>query len=88
MPNITRLDVCRGRWNEASRITDALTGRRDTLLEEIALAERQGLEAGPTRRRLRQTAEELREARRRERAAQAALDAEQNPTHKTKEHRR
>ncbi len=77
MSRIKKEDVYRGRWEEATRITDALIVRRKRLRAEIATATRQGIDCTIQERRLDQTIVELADAKETESAALAALRVEE-----------
>lgn len=86
-----KLNVYRGRYDEASRIVDALRARRRRLLESIVAEDLAGNDTVLDSRRLQQTDDELAIARIDESAAWAALRTEErrdHPTHQPREVRR
>lgn len=86
-----KLNVYRGRYDEASRIVDALRDRRRRLLESIVAEDLAGNDTVLDSRRLQQTDDELAIARIDESAAWAALRTEErhdHPTHQPREVRR
>lgn len=86
-----KLNVYRGRYDEASKIVDALRIRRRNLLATITADDLDGLDTTLDSRRLQQTDDELAIARIDESAAWAALRAEErndHPTHQPREVRR
>lgn len=85
-----KVRIYRSRYDEAAKITGALTIRRQNLLTEILADDLDGLDTTTKSRRLRQTDDELDLARDNLQAAWAALQIEEghHATHQPREARR